>query len=60
MFLTRNGMTRSEATRHALLEMERLERRTLMRAEAEALKDDPVEQAASRALSEEKAEISAW
>ena len=59
-FLTRNGQSRSEATRAAILEAERARRRALMRAEAEELRDDPEDVAASRDLAAELDAIRAW
>jgi hypothetical protein len=51
--LTAEGTSRSEAARSAILEAERARRRARLRAEAEALRNDPDDIAASRALVEE-------
>ena len=51
--LTSGGASRSEAVRSAILEAERALRRARMRAEAEQLRNDPDDVAASRALAEE-------
>ncbi|HEY7857839.1 MAG TPA: hypothetical protein VIC82_05005 [Candidatus Nanopelagicales bacterium] len=48
--LTRDGLSRSEAARAAILEAERTHRRARLRAEAEALRNDPDDVAASRDL----------
>jgi len=48
--LTSGGQSRSEAARTAILEAERTQRRTLLRAEADALRNDPEDAAASREL----------
>jgi predicted transcriptional regulator len=58
--LTRGGATRSQATRAAILETERAHRRAQMRAEAEALRNDPDDVRASRELAAEMEEIRAW
>jgi Arc/MetJ-type ribon-helix-helix transcriptional regulator len=58
--LTRNGRSRSEAVRSAILAADRAQRRARMRAEAEALRDDPDDVAASRELAAEMEEIRAW
>jgi predicted transcriptional regulator len=51
--LTREGRSRSEAARAAILDAERHQRRAQLRAEAQALRDDPEDVAASRALAAE-------
>lgn len=58
--LTRDGRTRSEATRAAILESERAHRRARLRAEAEALRHDPEDVAASRELVAEMDALRAW
>lgn len=58
--LTRDGRSRSEAVRGAILRAEREERRARVRAEAEALRADPDDVAASRALAEEMVAQRAW
>jgi len=58
--LTRDGQSRSEATRAAILEAERAHRRARLRAEAEQLRNDPEDVAASRELSAEMDAIRAW
>lgn len=58
--LTSDGKSRSEAARAAILEAERAHRRARLRAEAEALRDDPDDVAASRALAAEMDAIRAW
>jgi hypothetical protein len=51
--LTAKGGSRSEAARTAILEADRALRRARLRAEAEALRNDPDDVAASRALAAE-------
>lgn len=51
--LTSEGQSRSEAVRQAILQAERTQRRALLRAEAESLRDDPEDAAASRELAAE-------
>ena len=51
--LTRSGISRSEAARTAILEAERTQRRARLRAEAESLRNDPEDVAASRELAAE-------
>lgn len=51
--LTSGGLSRSEAVRAAIIEAERTQRRARLRAEAEQLRDDPEDVAASRALAAE-------
>ena len=58
--LTRDGQSRSEATRAAILEAERTHRRARLRAEAEQLRNDPDDVAASRELAAEMDSIRAW
>lgn len=58
--LSGSGKNRSEIIRAAILEAERTYRRSLMRAEAEDLRDDPDDVAASKALAAEMAEPRAW
>ncbi len=58
--LTRGGRSRSEAARAAILDAERAQRRAALRAEAEALRDDADDVAASRALAAEMDALRAW
>jgi len=58
--LTRDGRSRSEVARAAILEAERNARRARLRAEAEALREDPEDVAASRDLAREMESICAW
>lgn len=58
--LTRDGLTRSEVARAAILEAERAHRRAQLRAEAESLRNDPQDVAASRALAAEMDALRAW
>ncbi|WP_206446212.1 hypothetical protein [Agrococcus sp. KRD186] len=58
--LTRDGASRSEATRAAILAAEREQRRRSIRAEAEALRADAEDVAASRELAQEMAAVRAW
>jgi hypothetical protein len=51
--LTRDGRSRSEVARSAILEAERACRRARLRAEADELRNDPDDVAASRALAAE-------
>ncbi len=51
--LTEGGQSRSDVVRSAILDAERAHRRARLRAEAEALRDDPEDVAASRALTAE-------
>lgn len=51
--LTADGQSRSEAVRAAILQAERAQRRALLRLEAESLKNDPEDVAASRELAAE-------
>jgi Arc/MetJ-type ribon-helix-helix transcriptional regulator len=58
--LTRDGRSRSEAVRFAILAADREQRRARMRAEAEALRNDPDDVAASQELAAEMEAIRAW
>lgn len=58
--LTREGLSRSEVARTAILEAERAHRRAQLRAEAESLRDDPEDAAAARDLAAEMDAIRAW
>lgn len=58
--LTRDGQSRSQAARAAILEAERTHRRARLRAEAEQLRNDPDDIAASRQLAAEMDSIRAW
>lgn len=58
--LTSEGRSRSEAARAAILDAERAHRRARMRAEAEELRNDPGDIAASRELAAEMDAIRAW
>lgn len=58
--LTRDGRSRSEVTRAAILEAERTQRRAQLRAEAEDLREDPEDVAASRDLAAEMDAVRAW
>lgn len=58
--LTRDGRSRSDAARAAILEAERNARRARLRAEAEALREDAEDVAASRDLAREMESIRAW
>jgi predicted transcriptional regulator len=58
--LTREGRSRSEAARAAILEAERAHRRARLRAEAEGLRNHPDDAAASRELAAEMDTIRAW
>lgn len=58
--LTSEGQSRSEAARTAILEAERAHRRARLRAEVEALRNDPDDIAASRDLAAEMDAIRAW
>lgn len=58
--LTRDGLSRSEVARAAILEAERTHRRARLRAEAEQLRNDPDDVAASRELAAEMDSIRAW
>lgn len=58
--LTSDGQSRSDATRAAILAAERAQRRARVRAEAEQLRDDPEDVAASRELAADMDSIRAW
>ena len=58
--LTRDGQSRSEATRAAILAAERTHRRARLRKEAEELRNDPDDVTASRELAAQMAAIRAW
>ncbi len=58
--LTSGDKTRSEAVREAILLAYRQQRHERLRAEAEALHDDPEDAAASRRLAEDMESIRAW
>lgn len=58
--LTRDGRSRSEVARTAILDAERMQRRAALRAEAEELRSDPEDVAASRQLAAEMDSIRAW
>lgn len=58
--LTSEGQSRSEAARTAIVEAERAHRRAQLRAEAESLRNDPDDAAASRELAAEMDAIRAW
>jgi hypothetical protein len=58
--LTSEGRSRSEAARAAILDAERARRRERMRAEAEELRNDPDDVAASRELAAEIDALRAW
>ncbi len=58
--LTREGLSRSEVARTAILEAERAHRRARLRAEAELLRNDPEDVAASRELAAEMDALRAW
>ena len=58
--LTSDGRSRSEAARSAILDAERTYRRARLRAEAERLRNDPADVAASRELTAEMEAIRAW
>jgi hypothetical protein len=58
--LTSDGRSRSDVARAAILAAEREQRRARMRIEAEALRDDPEDVAASRQLAAEMDDLRAW
>jgi len=58
--LTQDGSSRSEAARAAILMAERAQRRGRLRSEAEELRNDAEDVAASRALAAEMADVRAW
>ena len=58
--LTSEGCSRSEVARTAILKAERAHRRARLRAEAEELRNDPDDVAASRELAAEMDAIRTW
>ncbi|WP_372698790.1 hypothetical protein [Arthrobacter sp. JSM 101049] len=58
--LTSEGLSRSEAVRMAILDAERARRRARLRVEAESLRNDPEDVAASRELAAELDAARAW
>lgn len=58
--LTKDGRSRSEAARQAILAAERAQRRAKLRAEAEALRNDPDDVRASKQLAEDMEAVRAW
>lgn len=58
--LTDEGQSRSEAARAAILDAARAHRRARLRAEAERLRNDPEDLAASRELAAEIDALRAW
>ncbi|MGB4777984.1 hypothetical protein [Microbacterium sp.] len=58
--LTADGRSRSDVVREAILDTERQSRRARMRAEAEALRNDPDDAAAARRLASDMEQLSAW
>lgn len=58
--LTSRGQAKSDVVRNAILLAERTERRARMRAEAEALRDDPSDAAQARQLASDMEQLSAW
>lgn len=58
--LVEDGRSRSEAVRDAILAAEREQRRARMRAEAEALRNDPEDAQASKDLAAEMESVRAW
>lgn len=58
--LTSDGRSRSEAARAAILDAERAQRRARLRAEAEALMNDPEDLAEVRAIQQEMDAVRAW
>jgi Arc/MetJ-type ribon-helix-helix transcriptional regulator len=58
--LTSEGQSRSEVARAAILDAERAHRRANLRAEAEALRNDPDDVAAARELAAELDPFRAW
>jgi Arc/MetJ-type ribon-helix-helix transcriptional regulator len=58
--LTREGKSRSEAVREAVLLAYREQRHARLRAEAEALRDDPEDATASRDLAADMESLRAW
>jgi Arc/MetJ-type ribon-helix-helix transcriptional regulator len=58
--LTREGRSRSEVVRAAILAAERAQRHARLRAEAESLRNDPEDVRASRELAQEMDALRAW
>ena len=58
--LTAGGQSRSEAARAAIMEAEKAQRRAVLRAEAETLRNDPDDVAESRRLAAEMDDLRAW
>lgn len=58
--LTSDGWSRSEVIREAILLAFREQRHARLRAEAEALRDDPDDVAAARDLAAEMESVRAW
>jgi Arc/MetJ-type ribon-helix-helix transcriptional regulator len=58
--LTQDGLSRSEVARAAILDAERAQRRARLRAEAESLRNDPEDVAASSKMAAEMDAIRAW
>ncbi|HYA45366.1 MAG TPA: hypothetical protein VED59_07150 [Acidimicrobiales bacterium] len=58
--LTLGGRSRSEVAREAILQAGRAQRRAHLRAEAEGLRNDPEDVAASRELAAEMDALRAW
>lgn len=58
--LTADGRSRSDVVREAILDTERQSRRARMRAESEALRNDPDDAAAARRLASDMEQLSAW
>lgn len=58
--LTSDGASRSDAAREAILSAARTRRRAALRAEAERLRDDPADAAASRELAADMDSLRAW
>jgi Arc/MetJ-type ribon-helix-helix transcriptional regulator len=56
----REGETRSEIVREAILELERATRRARLREESARLDADPAEREAMKAMAAEMAKLSAW
>lgn len=59
-YLSQEGYSRSQAARLAIVEAERAHRRARMRAEAEQLRNDPEDVAASQELTAELDTVRAW
>lgn len=58
--LTSGGQAKSDVVRNAILLAERTERRARMRAEAEALRDDPSDVTQARQLAADMEQLGAW